>query len=96
MNPNTRKPDTLENVEIDGAGRIVSFTTVQRSLPGFRSPYALAMIELDAGPSLIAQLDDWEEKPIGLGTRVDLVIGVIKTERDGTRVVGPKFRPSGS
>jgi uncharacterized OB-fold protein len=93
MNPVTRRPDTLEPAEIDGNGKIVSFTTVARGLPGFPSPYTLAAIELDAGPSLIAQLDDWQSRKLDIGQRVDLVIGTIKTEKDGTRVIGPKFRP---
>jgi uncharacterized OB-fold protein len=93
MNPVTRRPGTLEPAELEGAGRIVSFTTVARGLPGFASPYALATIALDAGPSLIAQLEAWQGVELRLGQRVELVIGTIRTEPDGTRVVGPKFRP---
>lgn len=95
MNPVTHHPNTLEAAEIDGEGKIVSFTTVARGLPGFLSPYALATIELDAGPALIAQLEDWRGRNLAIGQKVDLVIGTIKTEKDGTRVVGPKFRPRG-
>ena len=93
MNPVTHHPDTLEPAEIDGKGKIVSFTTVARGLPGFPSPYALAAIALDAGPTLIAQLDDWQDRTLQVGQPVDLVIGTIKTEKDGTRIIGPKFRP---
>lgn len=94
MNPVTRKPGTLEPAELDGGGRLVSYTVVQRGLPGFPSPYALATIQLDDGPSLIAQLEDWHDNALSLGRRVDLVIGTIKTEKDGTRILGPKFRPA--
>jgi scaffold protein (connect acetoacetyl-CoA thiolase and HMG-CoA synthase) len=93
MNPVTRHPDTLEPAEIDGEGKIVSFTTVARGLPGFASPYVLAAIALEAGPTLIAQLDGWQGRKPAIGEEVDLVIGTIKTERDGARVIGPKFRP---
>jgi uncharacterized OB-fold protein len=93
MNPMTHRFGTLEPAEIDGAGRIVSFTVVARGLPGFASPYALAAIALDAGPTLIAQLEAWQEQKPAIGQPVDLVIGTIRTEKDGTRVVGPKFRP---
>jgi uncharacterized OB-fold protein len=89
MNPRTRA--AVEPAEIPGAGRIVACTTVARGLPGFASPYALACIALDAGPSLIAQLEDGAGAQAGM--RVALVIGTIKTEKDGTRVIGPKFRP---
>jgi uncharacterized OB-fold protein len=93
VNPVTRRAGTLEPAEIDGHGRIVSFTIVARGLPGFASPYALAAIALDAGPTLIAQLDDWQEHEPAIGRPVDLVIDTIRTEKDGTRVIGPKFRP---
>lgn len=89
MNPRTR--GAAEPAEIPGAGRIVAATTVARGLPGFASPYALACIQLDAGPSLIAQLEG--PAPAEAGMRVDLVIGTIRTEKDGTQVIGPKFRP---
>jgi uncharacterized OB-fold protein len=93
MNPITHRFGTLEPAEIDGAGRIVSFTIVARGLPGFTSPYALAAITLDAGPTVIAQLEAWQEHELAIGQSVDLVIGTIRTEKDGTKVVGPKFRP---
>ncbi len=93
MNPDTHRAGTMEPAEIDGAGRIYSVTKIARGLPGFASPYALAVIQLDAGPSLIAQLEDWQDQDLRIGVPVDLVIGTIKTEKDGTRITGPKFRP---
>jgi uncharacterized OB-fold protein len=88
MNPATRGP--VEPAEIAGDGAVVACTTVARGLPGFASPYGLACIQLDAGPSLIAQLEG--ATAAEAGARVALVIGTIKTEKDGTPVVGPKFR----
>jgi uncharacterized OB-fold protein len=96
MNPTTRKWGTLTESEIDGAGRIVSYTVVARGLPGFASPYALATIALDQGPTLIAQLEDWQGKTLAIGQRVELKIGVVSTDKDGTRVMGPKFMPLSS
>lgn len=93
MNPVTHEAGTMELAEIDGSGRLVSWTVVARGLPGFASPYALGVVALDAGPTLIAQLEDWSAASLVAGQRVDLTIGVIKTEKDGTRVMGPKFRP---
>jgi uncharacterized OB-fold protein len=96
INPITRKAGTLEPVEIDGDGRIFSFTVVARGLPGFASPYAIASITLDAGPTLIAQLTDWQNAELAIGAPVELTIGTIKTEKDGTVVEGPMFRLSRS
>ncbi|MCW5751149.1 MAG: OB-fold domain-containing protein [Alphaproteobacteria bacterium] len=93
MNPVTHESGTMEPAEIEGGGHIVSYTVVQRGLPGYPSPYAIAAIQLDAGPSLIAQLEDWQGAALRTGMAVRLVIGTIRTERDGTRVTGPKFQP---
>ncbi len=93
MNPVTMTEGTLERHEFDGAGRLVAWTVVARGLPGFDSPYALGTIALDAGPSLIAQLHDWKDKRLAPDMRVRLAIARIRTERDGTEVVGPTFVP---
>lgn len=93
MNPVTHKVGTVERVEIDGAGTLVNFTRVLRGVPGFDTPFALGVIRLDAGPTLTAQLADWADVELRAGLRVELVIGQIKRDADGTVVVGPKFRP---
>lgn len=84
---------TLHTVRHDGRGRLVAHTVVRRGLPGFSSPYAMACVELVSGPSLLAQLEDWQEHPPAAGDPLALMIGTIKTEPDGTAIVGPKFRP---
>jgi hypothetical protein len=93
VNPRTHRAGTMEPAEIEGAGRLVSWTVVARGLPGFASPYALACVQLDTGPSLIAQLEGWDAARLRIGGRVALTIGTIRTEKDGTLVIGPKFRP---
>jgi uncharacterized protein len=93
MNPRTMVDGTLEDHAFDGAGRLVAWTVVARGMPGFDSPYALATVQLDAGPSFICQLHDWQGRTLEPGQRVDLVIERIRTEKDGTAVVGPKMRP---
>ncbi len=93
FNPVTGKAGTMEPCEIEGQGRLHSFTTIARGLPGFSSPYALASIELDAGPTLLAQLTDWQDVDLHAGMAVELEIGTVKTKKDGTRIEGPMFRP---
>jgi uncharacterized OB-fold protein len=93
MNPVTMREGTLEPCAFDGAGTLVSWTVIGRGLPGFDSPYALGTIQLDAGPSLIGQLHDWQGKTLAPAMRVRLTIARIKTEKDGSEVIGPKFIP---
>ncbi|WP_420637708.1 Zn-ribbon domain-containing OB-fold protein [Candidatus Poriferisocius sp.] len=83
-----------ESVALSGRGRIVSFSVIQRGLPGFASPYALANIELEEGPTCIAQLEDWDSAALTLGQPVEFVVGVIRTDEDGDAVFGPKFKPT--
>jgi len=93
--PVDRRDDTLRDAEIAGDGVLVACTTVKRGLPGFDSPYGLGTVSLDAGPALIAQVEGAEDGPLQIGTRVELVIGQIRKDKDGTIVVGPKFRRHG-
>lgn len=93
MNPVTMTEGTLERHEFDGAGKLVAWTVIARGLPGFESPYVLGTIALDAGPGFIGQLQDWQGKTLKAGMPVRLAIGRIKSEKDGTEVVGPKFVP---
>lgn len=93
MNPVTMREGTLEDHPFDGAGSLVAWTVIGRGLPGFDSPYALGTIRFDAGPSFIGQLQDWQGRALKAGQRVELVIGRIRVEKDGTEVFGPKFRP---
>lgn len=94
MNPSTMKEGTLEDHTFDGQGRLIAWTTIGRGLPGFDSPYAMGVIALDAGPTFIAQLHGWQGRALRAGQRVKLVIDRIKTEKNGSVVVGPKFEPS--
>jgi uncharacterized OB-fold protein len=52
----------------------------------------LGVVELDAGPKLTAQLTDWQNARLRIGMEVELVIGPIRFDPDGTAVMGPKFR----
>ena len=92
MNPRTHRAGTMEPIELSGIGKLLTFTVVRRAAPGFECPYALAVVELDAGPKLTAQLADWQNAHLRIGMDVELVIGPIRFDPDGTVVVGPKFR----
>lgn len=93
MNPVTLQDSTLEPHAFDGAGTLVSWTVIGRGMPGFDSPYAIATVQLNAGPAFIGQLHDWQGKALRPGMPVVLTIERIKTDKDGRDVVGPKFIP---
>ena len=89
--PQERRPDITEQVALSGRGTVRSYTVVHRGMPGFRSPFCLATIELEEGPTCIAQLLDPADPDLAIGASVVFRLGVIKHDPDGTAVVGPLF-----
>ncbi len=78
-----------------GQGEIYSFTTLRSAPAGFeeQSPYTLAIIRLDEGPLITAQLTDLAG-PVSIGDRVEMVTRKLTTEGTaGVIVYGYKFRP---
>lgn len=91
----SRKPDVqTERFTFAGTGEIYSFTTVQEPPEGFedQSPYVLALVRLDEGPLITAQITDLDGLP-EIGDRVEMVTRKLTTEGPrGVIVYGYKFR----
>ena len=62
---------TLAPAEVPGAGRLLSWTIVRRAPTRFRgeAPYAVAVVELDAGVRVTGRLEDAADE-IAPGARV--------------------------
>ena len=80
---------------LSGKGTVYSFTTITAPAEDFVSyaPYPLALVQLDEGPLVTAQLTDLDAAP-EIGMRVEMVVRKLRT--DGSRgiiIYGPKFRP---
>lgn len=81
--------------QFGGKGQILSFTTVTDAPAGFeeQAPYALALIKLDEGPTITAQLTDLEGVP-QIGMRVEMVTRKLSSDgAHGVILYGYKFRP---
>jgi len=79
-----------------GVGTVYSFTTVLDAPEGYdaQAPYVLALIKLDEGPMLTAQLTDLGGEPAAIGMRVEMVTRKLRTDGErGMIVYGYKFRP---
>jgi uncharacterized OB-fold protein len=77
-----------------GTGEVFSFTTLQETPEGFdeQAPYMLALIKLDEGPMITAQITDVDE-PVAIGDKVEMVTRKLTTEgARGMIVYGYKFR----
>ncbi len=80
--------------QFSGKGEIYSFTTIQDAPAGFeeQAPYVLAIIKLDEGPMLTAQLTDLDGS-VEIGMRVEMVTRKLRSEGpQGMIVYGYKFR----
>jgi len=82
-----------------GRGEVYSFTTVFDAPAGYEenAPYMVALIKLEEGPMVTAQLTDLGDQPVEIGTPVEMVTRRLKSDGDerGMVVYGYKFRPAG-
>lgn len=80
-----------------GRGEVYSFTTVFDAPAGYEenAPYMVALIKLEEGPMVTAQLTDLGDQPVAIGTPVEMVTRRLKSDGDerGMVVYGYKFRP---
>lgn len=86
---------TPERVQFSGLGVIESFTVVMEPPTGFddQAPYMIALVRLDEGPMVTAQLTDIDGK-VSIGDRVEMVTRKLSTEGErGVIIYGYKFRP---
>jgi uncharacterized OB-fold protein len=80
-----------------GRGEVYSFTTVHDAPAGFEenAPYTVALVKLEEGPLVTAQLTDLGKEPVAIGTPVEMVTRRLRSDGDerGMLVYGYKFRP---
>jgi len=78
-----------------GKGEVYSFTRMSNAPAGFevQAPYTVALIKLDEGPIVTAQLTDLGEEDVQIGMPVEMVTRKLREEgEDGLIVYGYKFR----
>ena len=87
---------TLYN--FSGRGEVYSYTTVYDAPAGFEeyAPYTVALVKLEEGPLVTAQLTDLDGQGVEIGTPVEMVTRRLRSDGDerGLLVYGYKFRPA--
>ena len=81
---------------LSGRGEVYSYTVMYNVPQGFeeQKPYAVALVRLDEGPMVTAQLTDIDLKEIKIGMRVEMVTRKLREDGDeGQIIYGYKFRP---
>ena len=80
-----------------GKGEVYSFTRMDNAPAGFeqQAPYTVALIKLDEGPIVTAQLTDLGQEEVQIGMPVEMVTRKLRSDTDerGIIVYGYKFRP---
>jgi hypothetical protein len=80
-----------------GKGEVYSYTTVYEAPSGFdnSAPYTVALVKLDEGPMVTAQLTDVDQDAVQIGMPVEMVTRKMRDDGDerGMIVYGYKFRP---
>ena len=80
-----------------GRGEVYSYTTIYEPPAGYEDnvPYTVALVRLEEGPLVTAQLTDLGDQPVEIGTPVEMVTRRLRQDGDerGLIVYGYKFRP---
>lgn len=87
-------PVEQQQVQRIGHGEIYSYTVVQEPPEGYeaQAPYVLALVRLDDGTIVTAQLTD-VSGPVAIGDRVEMVTRKLTAEGNkGVIIYGYKFR----
>ena len=80
-----------------GKGEVFSYTTIYEAPAGFddSAPYTVALVKLEEGPLVTAQLTDLGSQPVEIGMPVEMVTRRLRQDGDerGMLIYGYKFRP---
>lgn len=90
----------FEEVKLSGDGEILTYTIIARGAapPEFNvqqktgGPFAVAIVKLDEGPTIVGQITDCDPSNIRIQMKVESVIRRIY-EQEGVIRYGFKFRP---
>jgi uncharacterized protein len=80
-----------------GKGEVFSYTTIYEAPAGFdeNAPYTVALVKLEEGPLVTAQLTDLGSQPVEIGMPFEMVTRRLRQDGDerGMLIYGYKFRP---
>jgi len=89
--------DSSQPFPFNGRGEVYSFTTIYEAPSGFdeNAPYVVALVKLEQGPMLTAQLTDLGDAKPEIGMPVEMVTRRLRQDGDerGMLIYGYKFRP---
>ncbi|MGD2143306.1 MAG: Zn-ribbon domain-containing OB-fold protein [Anaerolineae bacterium] len=84
-------------VAFSGRGEVYSFSTVYHPPRNFEefAPYTVALVQLEEGPMVTAQLTDVDTDEVEIGMPVEMVTRRMQSSgEEGAIIYGYKFRPA--
>ncbi len=91
--------EAKQEFAFSGRGTVYSYTIMNDAPAGFdeQAPYTVALVKLNEGPMVTAQLTDLGSQAVEIGMPVEMVTRRIRQDGDerGMLVYGYKFRPLG-
>lgn len=95
-----RKGSAFDLVDLGGRGKVYTYTIVAgpgappefREEAAVKGSYPVAIVELDEGPRVVAQLVDCDPAAVAVGMEVEVTLRRIYVE-EGVIRYGYKFRP---
>jgi hypothetical protein len=93
--PECSKP-AYEPFAFEGKGEVYSYSLLTQAPAGYEAyePYPIALVKLQEGPLVTAQLTDVEPEDVRIGMPVEMVTRKLTEEGEaGLIVYGYKFRP---
>lgn len=85
-----------EPFAFSGKGQVYSFSTVYSVPEGYteQAPYTVALVRLQEGPLVTAQLTDVDKESVSIGMEVEMVTRKLMEDgQEGAILYGYKFRP---
>lgn len=92
--PKCRRKGKIIEYQFSGKGTIYSYTKVNVAPEGYElySPYYLAIVKLEEGPLILAQIVDCEDNEIHMGAKVRKAFRILnKDGKEGLINYGFKF-----
>jgi len=86
----------MKNIKLSGKGEVVTYTMIHDAPEQFegQAPYPIAIIKLDEGPKLTAQIVDCDNKDVKIGMKVQSTFRKIQEDGwVGAIYYGYKFKP---
>ena len=86
----------FDTKEMSGDGEVISFSIVHRAAPNVPTPYVSAVVHLDGGGAVKANVVDTQPDPehVKLGMRVKLKTFVAGKDGEGNEAVAFGFAPA--